>query len=241
MGTTASIRLAGRTPAAGVLAAVEACFAGYDEQFSLYRADSEISRVARGALALPHTSESFRDMYAEALHWRSATRDSFSPHRPDGVLDLSGVVKAKAMDAAAALLGEAGLTDWLLNVGGDIVLDGRCAGALWRVGVVDPDDRRSLLCTLDLDDGRRGMATSGTSERGEHVWRNSLTPDYRQVTVVADDIVTADVLATAILAGGRERLDEAVDEFGVDVIAVDADGGVVATARMRHAHGFSPA
>ncbi|WP_253259845.1 FAD:protein FMN transferase [Subtercola boreus] len=239
MGTGASIRFAGDLPPAEALTAVETCFAEFDAQFSLYRSDSEISEIARGALTLPLASERFRDLYAEALHWRSLTHDSFSPHRPDRVLDLSGLVKAKAMDAAAAGLSAADVHDWMLNVGGDLLVDGNLEGSPWHVAVVDPDDRCHLLCTFDLDGSRTSLATSGTTERGEHIWRSRATSTYRQVSVVADDIVTADVLATAILAGGRERLDEAVETFGVDVIAVDADGSIVATERMHRAHGFA--
>ncbi|RFA06564.1 hypothetical protein B7R54_19255 [Subtercola boreus] len=239
MGTTASIRFAGESPAQSVLDALEEGFAGFDARFSLYRADSELSRLARGELALPKASEVVRASYVEALHWRSVTHDTFTPHRPDGVIDLTGIVKAQAMAAAVLLLRANGTADWLLNVGGDVVINGSNSGEPWRLGIVDPDDRLHLLCAIALDPGRTALASSGTAERGEHVWRSRSESAYRQVTVVADDIITADVWATAILAGGPSTLDLAVDEHGVDVIAVDTGGRVTASERMRRADGFA--
>lgn len=245
MGTTVSLRFAGALPAAAVLYSVEAGFDEYDRRFSLYRPDSELSRVARGDLALRHASATLRESYADALEWRSRTAGAFTPHRPDGAIDLNGIVKASAMAAAADLLDTAGESDWLLNVGGDILGRGTLAGAPWSIGVADPADRSGLLATLTLDGDRSAVATSGTAERGEHIWRRGLLPAggasaYRQVTVRAADIVTADVLATAILAGGREQLDDATARFAIDVLTVAADGEITATPRLQHARGLAP-
>lgn len=230
MGTTVSLRAAPDAP----IAAVQGVFADADALFSLYRPDSEASRIARGELALTASSPRMRDAYADALGWRAATDGAFTPHRPDGVVDLSGTVKARAMAEAARLLGDG---DWLLAVGGDVLGSGTDdAGEEWRIGVVDPADRGALLCALPLAGGRRAVATSGTTERGEHVWRRPPVPGeaaFAQVTVVADDIVTADVLATAILAGGRTGLDAAVTRFDVDVLTVDVDGALLVTDRLR--------
>lgn len=246
MGTTVSLRFAAALPARAVLQAVEDGFDADDRRFSLYRPDSELSRVARGELALPRASTTLRERYADALHWRSRTAGAFTPHRPDGLIDLNGIVKAAAMAAAGAVLDAAGESRWLLNVGGDLLGRGDDAGRPWSIGITDPVDRSALLCTLPLDAERRAVATSGTAERGEHVWRlrdpgaPGSTP-FRQVTVRATDIITADVLATAILAGGREQLDEASARYAIDVLTVAADGALLATPGWQHSRGLSPA
>ena len=51
-------------------AAVERVFARLDEAFSLYRPDSEASRLARGELSVRDASAGMRDRYADALSWR---------------------------------------------------------------------------------------------------------------------------------------------------------------------------
>jgi thiamine biosynthesis lipoprotein len=49
------------------------------------------------------------------------------------------------------------------------------------------------------------------------------------VTVVADDIITADVLATAIVSGGIEALRASTSGWDVDVLAIDLAGDLFAT------------
>ncbi len=199
-------------------------FDRYDETFSLYRPDSELSRVASGGLALTEASAMLRDAYSAAIDWRSVTAGAFTPNRPDGVVDLDGIVKALAIEEAGQLLGP---SRWCLNVGGDVLV----SGDGWTVGVVDPDDRGALLCSFRLGAPRRAIATSGISERGEHVWGRA--DDFAQVTVIADDIVTADVLATAILADGAAFRDTASTRWPVDLATVTRDGRIEMTPGAR--------
>jgi thiamine biosynthesis lipoprotein len=213
---------------------VREVFEAADQRFSLYRPDSELSLVAEGRLTLADASESLRDTYADALAWSSLTSGAFTPHRPDGVIDLNGIVKAQAMARAGDELVRLGTHGWTLNVGGDILTDG---GGPHVTGVVDPFNRTALLCAIDLVAPRRAMATSGSAERGDHIWlAGSREPaQFVQVSVVANDIVTADVLATAIVAGGRSMLDEVTQRWDVDVLAVTRDGEMLATPGIRTA------
>jgi thiamine biosynthesis lipoprotein len=229
MGTVVSLQWSGDPRA---LAEVRDTFDSADRRFSLYRPDSELSRVADGTLELLDASTELREVYATALGWRGETGGAFTPHRPDGALDLNGIVKAWAMSEAGRALGDG---DWCLNVGGDVLVNGQTmSGAPWVVGIVDPDDRASLLTAVPLVGRRRAAATSGSAERGDHIWtRGRERAELVQVTVVADDIVTADVLATAIVSGGGPTLDDLTTRFDVDVLTVDRDGELRATPGMR--------
>ena len=229
MGTVVSLEWAGDDRA---ISAVRAVFEAADRRFSLYRPDSELSRIADGSLELLDASTELREVYATALGWRGETGGAFTPHRPDGALDLNGIVKAWAMAEAGRALGDG---DWCLNVGGDVLVSGQTeSGAPWVVGIVDPADRAGLLTAVPLVGGRRAAATSGSAERGDHIWtRGREVAEFVQVTVVADDIVTADVLATAIVSGGAVTLDDVTARFDVDVLTVDREGGLRATPGMR--------
>nr|WP_179580880.1 FAD:protein FMN transferase [Leifsonia psychrotolerans] len=232
MGTVASLICADELPSVGCLAAVARVFTDHDELFSLYRPNSELSRLARGEITLAQTSADVRDCYAQANDWRLQTNGAFTAHRPDGLIDLSGIVKAASISRAADVLHGFGVTDALLDVGGDALALGTRHGRPWRAGIVDPADATALLCSVDFHGEWAAVATSGTAERGEHVWRTG--PDvYRQVTVLAADIVTADVLATAVLSGGPEMRDDATDRWNVDVLTVDRDGELTLSARLR--------
>jgi FAD:protein FMN transferase len=228
MGTTASLIV----PAAAFVSTVEDVFARVESTFSLYRDDSELSRIARGELLMTEASAAVRDAYGSAVFWREKTDGAFSPHRPDGVIDLNGVVKARAIAEAAELLTAAGAIGWSINVGGDVVhSDAQSDGSPWSVGIIDPADRGSLLCAVELDAGRGAVATSGSTERGDHIWRGRSTavPEFVQATVIGADIVIVDVLATAIIAGGSETLDLVTERFAVDVLTIDRAGELRAT------------
>lgn len=230
MGTVVSLRT--ETPIAiPMLLAVEEVFAEVDARFSLYRPDSELSRVADGRLSLDAAGDELRDAYADALGWSSRTLGSFTPHRPDGVIDLAGLVKAVAIERAGAVLDAAGIDDWFIDCGGDALERRRPSRAARSVGIADPDRRGAILTAISLSGSRRAVATSGTSERGEHIWGRG--SGLRQVTVCADDIVCADVYATAVLAGGTELIDALTASADIDVLALRTDGEVVATGGIR--------
>jgi thiamine biosynthesis lipoprotein len=235
MGTVVSltVRLAGGWDEA--LAGVEAVFRGLDRTFSLYREDSELSRIARHELSLTAASPEVKDAYETAIAWRTATRGAFTPNRPDGVVDLNGVVKAQAIDRSGEVLTAAGAVDWCVNAGGDVLYSGVSPEESdWITGITDPADRGSLLASVTLFGNHRAVATSGFSERGDHLWlRGESERRFIQATVFAPDIVLADVLVTAILAAPASELDDLTEGRPVDVLAVFPDGGLVVTPRLR--------
>ena len=245
MGTVVNVRVDDSFSAEQFTAAcadVEAVFAALNEHFSLYREDSEISQIARGELRLADSSEVMREAYAQAVSWRDQTGGAFSPDRPDGVLDLSGTIKAVAIAQAADALRQAGATNFSVNAGGDILVSGRDdlaaadAPDSWSTGIVDPGDRMKMLTAVRLTAQLPSMATSGSAERGEHIWLKPGTDQtFQQVTVLAPDIVMADVLATAIVAGGHAQMAHAVQNFPVAVFAIDHHGEFFANALFESA------
>lgn len=211
-------------------ASVQAAFAALDEQFSLYKPESEASQVGHGRVGVRAASASYQETYWAAVAWSEATDRAFTPHRPDGVIDLSGIVKARGIQAAADALVAHGHTDWCVNAGGDVLVSGaQASGEPWVVGIVDPDDRSQLWSQFVTRPGRLAVATSGIQERGEHVWRMAADDTFTQVTVAAADIETADVLATAILAGGVTTLQHVQTAYDIDVLACGHEGKVWAS------------
>jgi FAD:protein FMN transferase len=226
-----------------VAAAVERLFAGLDETFSLYRPGSEASRLARGETSLRAASAEMRSRYADAIDWRLLTDGAFSPERPDGVVDLSGLIKGYAIQQAGDALQAMGIGDWCLNAGGDVLVNGSPGpgtGAPWQAGIVDPQARDTLIAgyLLGGPGTKSALATSGSAERGDHIWgarswTEAAGAEFRQVSVAAADIVTADVLATAIVAGGTAMLNRATDGWDIEVLAVRGSGELLATPGFR--------
>ena len=234
-------------------AVVECLFTELDSIFSLYRPDSEASRLLRGELALPEASKEMRARYEDAAEWRLLTEGAFTPERPDGALDLSGIVKGHAIREAGMSLLALGMANWCLNAGGDVLVSGSPnpgTDVPWRAGIVDPADRRTLLAGFPLggaalgspplgektaDGGTRAaLATSGSAERGDHIWSATAgAAEFRQVSVAAADVVTADVLATAIVAGGVPMLNRATAMWDIEALAVRTNGELLATGGFR--------
>ena len=79
----------------------------------------------------------------------------------------------------------------------------------------------------------RAVATSGTAERGLHIW-NPRTYEFAeneliQVTVIADDLIKADVWATAAFAEGVDAVARLNRVPNLEALFVLRDGGLAGT------------
>ncbi|MDM7832522.1 FAD:protein FMN transferase [Cellulomonas edaphi] len=200
-----------------------------DRRFDRRRPDSEVSRYGRGEVPPALISDELREVLALAERTTDASGGAFSVRAPDGSLDTDGVVKGWAAQRAADVLRAAGLTRFCLNAGGDVATAGEPEqGRGWNVAVRDPADAQRFLAILEVRDG--GVATSGTYERGGHVWdgrTGATAAGLVSATVVAADLVTADLLATSVLALGPDGIAWASAHGAAAVIAVRPDGQVL--------------
>jgi thiamine biosynthesis lipoprotein len=127
-----------------------------------------------------------------------------------------------------------------LNAGGDVQISASNNDAeLWKVGITKPvsvaSEESGALVVVDLSGtGFCGVATSGSVERGSHIW-NPKNPDQdpatvlTQITVIASNIVEADVWATAAFAEGLNAF-KRIDELeNVEALGILADGQIAAT------------
>ena len=196
-----------------------------DARFSPFRADSELARLDRGELADDELSDDMREVLAIAARAHADSGGVFDVRTPEGRLDTNGVVKGWAAQRAADRLLAAGLVDFCLNAGGDVVVHGEPEpGSPWQVAVRDPADPGSVLAMLAVRDG--AVATSGTYERGAHVWdgrTGSRDLPLIAATVVAADLTVADVLATTVLAMGADGPAWAMAHGAVAVLAVPVE------------------
>lgn len=155
-------------------------------------------------------------------------------------LGLGGIAKGYAIDRAAAVLKEHGLTRFIVDGGGDLYVSGEKApDQPWRLGVQHPR-RQALLATVSVRDA--ALVTSGDYQRFffKDGKRYHHILDLRTgqpasgsvaVTVTAPEAITADALATALFVLGPEKgLELAKSLPGVSAAILAPDGRV-------HAHG----
>ena len=189
-----------------------------DRTFSLYKPESPLSQLARGETSVAKLPTVVSEIWDDCERWEQITDGWFSAFTPQHTFDPSGLVKTWAANRAAEFLVENGILDFTLNAGGDILLsDALTDPVAWRVAIHKPvsiaAEEAGTLTVLDLKGTPyRAVATSGSAERGAHIWNpkapeKAATTDLVQVTVVARDLVTADVWATAAFAQGDRAID----------------------------------
>src|SRR3954452_2573435 len=207
MGTVVSVDVRGAEPAVApaACARLAAWLHDVDRRFSTYRDDSEIRRIDRGELLAAEAGADVRWVLERCAELRHETGGAFDEYA-GGPLDPSALVKGWAVDRGAALLRDAGLTDFALNAGGDVLV---CGGALpeatWRVGIQHPHDRQAIATAIGVTD--LAVATSGAYERGPHLLdpRTGAPPSgVLSVTVVGAHPGRADAYSTAAFALGAD-------------------------------------
>ncbi|MBI1350094.1 MAG: FAD:protein FMN transferase [Actinomycetales bacterium] len=242
MGTMSSIVVPAGEVARHGLAAVDRALGAargelemLDRRFSHYRADSEITRWQ---LAEQVSNEAVADIghvLAECARLAADSEGVFTTRNPrTGALDTAGYVKGYAIGRAADVLGRAGLASFAVGVGGDGYFAGMPAqGRPWQVAVQHPERRFGVVAVIPVIDG--AVATSGTAERGEHIWMGDEQPTGGTVasfTVVGPSIAEADAYATIGFAMGEAGPAWVARHGGYRSLLVRADGSAVSDAAL---------
>jgi thiamine biosynthesis lipoprotein len=217
-----------------------------DRTFSLYKPESPVSRLARGETSLDKCPPVVAEVWDACESWEKITDGWFSAFTPEHTFDPSGLVKTWAASRACEQLLNAGIIDFTLDAGGDILLsDALTEAANWKVGVRKPvsmlDPEAGLLTVVNLENTPfRAVCTSGSAERGRHIWNPKMdsltnTEAVVQATAIAAHLVTADVWATAAYAEGPRavehlnRYNTANPQNQVQLLLVYPDGTLNAT------------
>ncbi|MEJ2110172.1 MAG: FAD:protein FMN transferase [Acidobacteriota bacterium] len=134
---------------------------------------------------------------------------------PDMQLDLSGIAKGYAVDRVAMIIGSYNLHNYKVDIGGDLRTAGLNADeTYWKIGIAAPV-QSTLEPVLQLTD--TAVATSG-DYRNFRQWNNQRLSHFidpktgkpteqkgLSVTVVDDQCVRADALATAMAVLGSDK------------------------------------
>ncbi|HLZ72829.1 MAG TPA: FAD:protein FMN transferase [Dehalococcoidia bacterium] len=208
----------------GILSALEA--EGYDRSFEQLAPPLD-DHVRRPAVPpAPPIAVLFAKSYALDPE-RQAVRLA-----PGVRLDLGGIGKGLAVDAAAAELGDQ--RGFLVDAGGDIRVGGTSPdGGDWGIAVQDPTDLDRDLAVLAVRDG--AVATSSVGRRrwlrqGEVVHHlidprtgRSAVSDLLAATVLAPACATAEVFAKAVVIAGAEAGFALLERHNLAGLVVDRE------------------
>jgi thiamine biosynthesis lipoprotein len=142
---------------------------------------------------------------------------SGSLEHPETRLGLGAIAKGYIVEAMSAVLTRQGFPDHLINAGGDLV----ARGGPWEVALQIPGAAPGKF-TRKEKIKNRAVSTSGSYEQGAHI----LDPRSGKkvlrtgaVTVIAEDPIAADSLATAFFVMGKAAAEIFLKNFpGVEMI-----------------------
>lgn len=147
---------------------------------------------------------------------------------PEVMLDMNAIAKGYTVDVVAEFLDGKGVSDYMIEVGGEIRLKGRNRNnGLWRIGVDKPIEdpavvSRELQAVLELTD--KSIATSGNYRRfyiqDGQKFAHTIDPltgypvrhNLLSVTVITNTCMDADAWATAFMVMGLEKSIELVEK-----------------------------
>ena len=140
---------------------------------------------------------------------------------PRLMLDCSAVAKGYAVDIVAQFLEKKGVENFMVDIGGEVVVKGvNPKNRSWRIGINKPiDDSLSVNQELQtiLELSNVGLATSGNYRnfyyKGGKKYAHTIDPksgypiqhNILSSTVVAQNCMTADALATSFMVMGLEK------------------------------------
>ncbi|MEO0141402.1 MAG: FAD:protein FMN transferase [candidate division WOR-3 bacterium] len=160
-------------------------------------------------------------------------------------LDLGGVAKGLALDIASAKLQRMGCSDFLVEIGGDMVCCGQKGAEPWLIGIRDPADPGGIMGTMRIRERSLAICTSGDYERFVEIggMRYSHIMDPRRgepaegvlsVTVLSErGAAFTDAITTGLFVLGPQKGLELADSLGIEAMFVYRDGDTIATATTK--------
>ena len=148
-------------------------------------------------------------------------------------VDLGGIAKLPILQAGMDVLKRHGISNAMINGGGDVLVNGQLQGRDWRVGLRDPRAPERILGVLALNQGF--VAASGDYERsfvqGGRRYHHILDPKTGQpthgphgVTLVSRKLDNINGLGAAIMVAGANAGRRLLAPLtGVDTLIVEPD------------------
>ncbi len=134
-------------------------------------------------------------------------------------LDFGAIAKGYAVDKAGELLASKGIQNYLVEIGGEVVNQGKNPeNKPWVIGINTPKENAKINdFQIYVHLSGKGLATSGNYRNFYEVngkkYSHTINPTtgfpershLLSATIIADNCMTADAFATACMVGGLEK------------------------------------
>jgi len=172
-----------------------------------------------------------------------------SKKHPQVELDFSSVAKGYAVDEIASCLEQAGIRNYLVDIGGEMKLKGKNPrGKIWSIGINTPLEGAGLnQADTYLGVSDVGLATSGNYrnfyEKDGTKISHTINPitgfpersSLLSVTIISETCASADAWATTAMVLGFEKTQVLLEEFpDVSACMIINDGGELAVRYLNN-------
>lgn len=197
----------------------------------------EIARETRGAFDPTVGPEVARRGFGPIRHgagpdWRglSVSGSTIRRKRAGLTLDLCGIAKGHAVDRLLQALAARGISDMLVDMGGELRALGRHpSGREWRAAVAMPFAPEGTAAAV-VAPGGLALATSGLAEQsypsGETLTGHIIgAAEVLSASVLGPDAATADALATALAAMPAITARRFAESMGLATLLITGSAG----------------
>lgn len=170
------------------------------------------------------------DSLMQIIGYQRVTLKQGKIHKQDHriMLDCSAIAKGYGTDIVARLLRTKGITNFMIEIGGEIVTSGvNAEGKPWRVGISKPVDdptgtEAGVQSIITITD--KAMATSGNYRnfyyKGGKKYAHTIDPktgypvqhSILSATVFANSCAMADAYATSFMVMGLEKAQQLLEQ-----------------------------
>ncbi|MCB0755999.1 MAG: FAD:protein FMN transferase, partial [Flavobacteriales bacterium] len=164
--------------------------------------------------------------------------ESYSKTDPNVAIDVNAIAQGYSVDVLARFLESQGVFNYLVEIGGEVKVSGsKPDGKVWMVGIDQPSGENlehELAMSVELRD--QALATSGNYRKFVEIngqkFGHTLNPvtgypaktDVLSATVIANDCMTADAYATALMVLGFEKSRNLIQaDESLDAILIYSD------------------
>lgn len=160
-------------------------------------------------------------------------------------IDLGGIAKGYVADALVSFLADRGVTDALINIGGNVKALGQNENhSSWQIAIQDPGGQYGNAAGIVSLQSGYSLVTSGVYERGFDLdgirYHHILDPHtgypiqngVLSVSILAKSSLLADALSTACFALGVEGGLPLATSYGAEAYFILEDGNTTYTEGM---------
>lgn len=188
------------------------------------------------------------DSLLQFVGYRKVSLDASGKiYRPAGVkFDFNAIAQGYAVDLIGTYLFQKGITNYLVDIGGEVLGRGRKPdGTVWVVGIENPSADSISESTVNSMVRLTDMAVSTSGSYRKYRVENGLryshtidphtgypvTHSLLSVTVLAPDCATADAYATAFMVMGLDKAKDFLEHHpGLEAyFIIPEEGGIYST------------